>query len=171
MEEKFTFFWRGPFSQWATSYFVADGVHYNCCEQYMMAQKAIMFEGPEWFKSGVDGDLELTTLGKIMLSVSPSEQKKLGRQVKNFDEGRWNTAARDVVFKGNLAKFSQNLNFQQRLFETCGTTLVEASPLDKIWGIGLAEDDPRACNRAEWLGTNWLGEVLTNVREQLMNKR
>lgn len=166
--EKFTFFWKGPFSQWAQSYFEVDGVHYNCCEQFMMAQKAIMFEGPAWSIIGPSGNRELTTLGRIMTIMLPSEQKKLGRLVKNFDVTRWNEVAKSIVYKGNYAKFSQNPNFKKAIFETTGTTLVEASPLDKIWGIGLSEEDERAKDRSHWLGTNWLGEVLTQVRDDLM---
>jgi len=157
MEEKFTFFWSGPFSQWAASRFVIDGVEYNTAEQYMMAQKAVTF-----------GDDE--SLKKIMKSKSPKEQKALGRKVKNFVADKWNAVAKKAVYDANYAKFSQNKDLQKVLFATAGTTLVEASPLDRIWGIGLKETDPRAQNRETWNGTNWLGEVLTQVRDDLMAK-
>jgi len=169
MQEKFTFFWDGSFSQWATSYFTVNGIHYNCCEQYMMANKAILFEGPEWFCANKDGDLELTTLGKIMFSNSPHEQKELGKKVKNFNEKKWAEVRKSIVYDGNLAKYSQNNSFKFLLFKTAGTTLVEASPRDRIWGIGLSKNDSRALNRELWLGLNLLGEVLTQVREDLMN--
>jgi len=153
--EKFTFFWSGPFSQWHPSPFVRTSVWYSHAEQYMMAKKAMMF-----------GDMEAH--GRIMCAVDPADQKRYGRQVKDFDEEKWKEAARDIVFRGNYAKFTQNQNLKALLMATKGTTLVEASPHDKIWGIGLKKDDPRALKRETWLGTNWLGETLTKVREAII---
>jgi ribA/ribD-fused uncharacterized protein len=153
-EEKFTFFWRGPFSQWYRSDFTVDGQKYNCAEQYMMAMKAQLF-----------GDLH--AYSNIMKASTPRDQKRWGREVKYFVKGTWEAIARDIVFRGNLEKFSQNAALQDTLFQTRGTTLVEASPYDTIWGIGLAADDPKAQRRDYWRGKNWLGEVLTAVREQL----
>ena len=155
--ETFTFFWKekeknGEHSQWYPSPFVIEGVQYNRAEQYMMAEKARMFQ-------------DLVALGKILTSNSPHDQKKYGRGVKGFDANKWNAVVKEIVYAGNYAKYSQNLELKKRLLDTTGTTLVEASPLDKIWGIGLAEDDPRAHRRETWLGTNWLGEVLTRLRE------
>jgi ribA/ribD-fused uncharacterized protein len=152
MSEKFTFFWSGPFSQWHRCKFTVDGVEYNCAEQYMMHQKALFF-----------GDKE--TAKKILETTSPKAQKALGRQVTPFDQGKWEGVARDVVLRGNLAKFKQNPDLLEKLLATKGTTLVEASPYDKIWGIGLKEDDPKAQDRATWRGKNWLGQVLTAARE------
>lgn len=149
--EKFTFFWYGPFSQWYLSPMVVDGIPYNCCEQYMMASKAILFN-------------DLDTCQQIMDAEEPRIQKKLGRQVNNFDVKIWNSVAKEIVKKGNLAKFSQNTELKKLLLNTEGT-LVEASPYDKIWGIGLGENDPKSLNRTTWEGTNWLGEILTEVRE------
>lgn len=154
MDEKFTFFWDGPFSQWHDSPFEINGVKYNCCEQYMMAEKARLF-----------GDKEAEDL--IMSSSSPREQKAIGRTVANFNENQWNKVCKEIVHRGNLAKFTQNLDLQKVLFATKGTTIVEASPYDKIWGIGLHESDPRAKDRSTWQGKNWLGEVLTQVREEI----
>ena len=154
-QEKFTCFWNGPFSQWCDAEFEVDGIKYNCAEQYMMAEKARLFEDQD-------------TLEKIMASKFPREQKKLGRAVKNFDEDKWNNVAKDVVYKGSYAKFTQNKRLMDRLIETKGTTLVEASPYDRIWGIGLGEFDPNAYDRSKWQGKNWLGEVLTKLREDLL---
>ena len=75
------------------------------------------------------------------------------------------------MFQGNYAKFTQNPDLLKTLIDTIGTTLVEASPYDKVWGIGLAEDDPKALNRETWEGTNWLGEVLTDLRTYLYYDR
>ena len=153
--EKFTLFWDGPFSQWHPSPFEIDGITYNCAEQYMMAEKARLF-----------GDTKREQV--ILEAVSPYLQKKLGRQVENFDEDKWNAVCKDVVRRGTVAKFSQNEDLKKALFATAGTTLVEASPYDKIWGIGLGSNDPRAQDRSQWRGTNWLGEIITEVREEMM---
>jgi ribA/ribD-fused uncharacterized protein len=149
----FTFFWSGPFSQWHRSGFTIDGIEYNCAEQFMMAEKARMF-----------GDQDALT--NIMKATHPKDQKAFGRTVKNFDKTKWNKVAKDIVYKGNMAKFKQNPKLKTILLETQGT-LVEASPKDTVWGIGLDEKDPRAQNPEQWLGTNWLGEVLTKVRNDL----
>lgn len=152
MEEKFTFFWNGTFSQWTTSPFMENEIEFNCAEQYMMYHKAKFFEDDE-------------IAAKIMNTKSPKEQKALGRQVKGFDKEKWEKVAKKIVYKGNYLKYSQNPEFHIELMETSGTTLVEASPYDTIWGIGLAEDAPEASDRAKWKGKNWLGEILTVLRE------
>jgi ribA/ribD-fused uncharacterized protein len=105
-----------------------------------------------------------------MSTTDPREQKKIGREVKNFDKKKWDQKVKDIVFRGNMAKFTQNEDLKKKLLATAGTTLVEASPHDKIWGIGLAETDPKAQKRETWLGTNWLGEVLTEVREAIIEE-
>ena len=159
--ETFTFFWDGPFSQWHPSTFRLDGDRYNCAEQFMMAEKARYF---------MDDD----ALSAIMRADHPRDQKQIGRRISGFDESEWQHTESNgkpycwnIVFRGNIAKFSQNPKLRATLMRTVGTTLVEASPLDTIWGIGLAADDSRAHERATWQGTNWLGEVLSAVREQL----
>lgn len=157
VQERFFLFWGGPFSQWCSSAFKVNGIQYNCAEQYMMAEKARLF-----------GDKRLLAL--IMASNDPSEQKSLGRQVADFDTKRWNKVARDIVYTGNYAKFTQNPDLKEFLLATQGTTIVEASPYDTIWGIGLDEDDPRAQDRSQWRGTNWLGEVIMRVRDTLMQE-
>ncbi len=161
-DERFTFFWNGPFSQWDESDFELDGIEYGCAEKYMMAEKARLFEDEE-------------TLEMIMDTDDPRQQKKLGRLVDGFDLKVWqdeddNYMPRcwNIVWRGNMAKFSQNLGLLQQLLATKGTALAEASPYDRIWGIGLAEGDPGCHYREAWRGRNYLGEVLTNVREQLV---
>ncbi len=159
--ERFTLFWDGPFSQWYPSEFELDDVLYNCAEQFMMAQKARLFKDEE-------------TLEMILEAETPRVQKRLGRVVDGFDPFVWEEEQDDgmpycwhVVRRGNLAKFTQNEHLLSALMATQGTTLVEASPDDPIWGIGLSEDDPRAHDRQSWQGRNWLGEVLTDLREYL----
>ena len=152
--EKYVFFWNGVFSQWYPSKFVIEGVEYNCCEQYMMSQKALLFN-----------DLEINKM--IMYSKSPDEQKGFGRRVKGFDKDKWEAVCREIVFDANMAKFSQNPKMLEELMDTKDLEIVEASPYDKIWGIGLHETDPKALDKSQWQGTNWLGEAIMSVREKL----
>lgn len=156
--KKYTFFWGGPFSQWAPSEILIDGVKYNCCEQYMMAQKALLFK-------------DIESHDAIMKASHPSDQKALGRKVKNFNKETWEQIAKSVVYRANQAKFTQHKHYYDDLMATGDTLLVEASPEDKIWGIGLAESDPRVHDESQWQGTNWLGEVITDVREDLKNEK
>jgi ribA/ribD-fused uncharacterized protein len=151
---KFHFFWMGPFSQWAMRDMVIDGVEYNCCEQYMMSEKARLFK-------------DEYALKEILKSDDPKEQKAWGRQVKGFVKDEWEAIARDVVYKANYAKFTQHPNLKDILMATGDKVIVEASPEDCIWGIGLRASDSRAQDPKKWRGTNWLGEALMQVREQL----
>lgn len=155
-QEQFTFFWKSqsPFSNWYLSDFTLDGITFNCNEQYMMYQKALLFNDQE-------------IADKILKTKSPTRHKQLGRKVKNFDDKIWNKNCQNIVYTGLKAKFSQNDELLKKLKETDGTTLVEASPYDKIWGIGMKMTDKRAQNRSTWLGKNLLGELLTKVREDL----
>lgn len=155
MNKEYTFFWSGPFSQWYPSKFTVDGRTFNCAEQFMMYHKAIYF-----------GDTEIAE--QVMKTTSPKEQKKLGRQVKKFDAEKWNEVAKAFVYTGNMEKFKQNPHLQDILVATEGTTLVEASPFDKIWGIGLNEEDALNTPASKWPGTNWLGEVLTSLRDNII---
>jgi ribA/ribD-fused uncharacterized protein len=150
----FVFFWGGWPSQWHRCQFTVDGVTYNCAEQYMMAAKAKLF-----------GDAE--TMALILASTNPRQQKALGRKVQNFDAATWDRECREAVYRGNLAKFDQNPDLRSLLLATGTKRIVEASPTDRIWGIGLAADDPRSLDPSQWRGTNWLGESLGRVRDVL----
>lgn len=157
--EKFIYFWgtkdkNGFLSNWHLSRFIIDGKMYTCVEQYMMSEKARLFGDEEVF-------------AKIMATDNPREQKALGRAVKGFDKVKWEQVAREVVYKACYAKFTQKPELEKALMATEGTTLVEASPRDPIWGVGLAESDPRILTRSTWRGLNWLGEVLTRAREEI----
>ena len=149
------FFWKGPLSQWHKEDFVVDGVTYNCAEQWMMACKAALFQDD-------------VALENILASDSPREQKKIGRGVHNFDENMWNVACLPFVFRGNIAKFTQSITLCNMLMDTEEKMLVEASPMDRIWGIGMAEDDPDVYDTSKW-GLNWLGKSLMDVRSTLIH--
>lgn len=153
----FTFFFTeaSPFSNWYPCRFVDEDVEYNCTEQHMMRGKALLFGD-----SGVAAE--------IMAAAHPREHKALGRKVKNFDDAAWKRERVRIVTAGNRAKFTQNPELLEALLATKGTTLVEASPYDKIWGIGLDAKDPRANDPTQWKGQNLLGQILTELRDELL---
>lgn len=155
--DKYTFFWRSKLGQWNMLPFNVDGVKYNCAEQYMMAQKAKLFN-----------DIESYEL--IMKEKSPRNHQALGRKIKNFDEEVWKNHREEIVYTANIAKFSQNPELLEMLLRTPDTTFVEASPYDKIWGVGLGEDDPLIDDEKNWKGLNLLGKTLTRVRDDLVEK-
>ncbi|MDY7229346.1 NADAR family protein [Hyalangium rubrum] len=158
-QRRFTFFWRSesPFSQWYPSRFVVEGKPFMCAEQYMMHGKAVLF-----------GDLEVAR--RILASESPKTHKALGRKVRGFDDQVWKRERERIVYEGNHAKFTQSDELLKALLATAGTELVEASPLDRIWGVGLSAEDPRIQDPSLWRGQNLLGKVLTRLREDLQGK-
>jgi ribA/ribD-fused uncharacterized protein len=153
----FYFFWGGPLSQWHACKFKLAGKTYNCAEQYMMAEKARLFG---------DDDAER----KIMAAKNPRMQKSLGRKVRGYSDNQWNSVCRDAVYRGNLAKFSQDEKLGKLLKTLAGLTIVEASPRDAKWGIAMHEDDPNVTDPTQWKGSNWLGLALMKVRDELLAK-
>lgn len=148
------FFWNGIYSQWHKSPFVVGGVQYNCAEQYMMAMKALCF-------------YDINALGAIMKTKNPAKQKEIGRGVQVFSSEKWNEISRLVVYRANLAKFTQNEELMNELMDTRDVLIVEASPYDKIWGIGISPTDPARFDTEKWQGTNWLGEAIMQVRNDI----
>ena len=104
---------------------------------------------------------------KILATRKPGAAKALGRQIEGFKADVWDKNKYDIVVQGNLQKFSQNDNLRTFLVNTGKRVLVEASPVDKIWGIGLAQDNPKSENPLEWKGQNLLGFALMSVRDIL----
>lgn len=141
-------------SQWWPATFEVERVRYASAEQFMMAGKAALF-----------GDQQASEL--ILRAKGPQQVKSLGRQVRGFDEQRWSEHRYSLVITGNLAKFRQNPDLRAYLLGTGDRVLVEASPADRIWGIGLSRDDPRAAKPSLWRGMNLLGFALMEVRERL----
>ncbi len=149
---------KSCFSQWFGAKFEIDGIKYPTAEHYMMASKARLFN---------DLDAEQS----ILKSKQPKDAQRLGRGVRGFDEKVWKEHRFELVVSGNLAKFSQNEPFQDFLLNTKTRVIVEASPDDRIWGIGLATDNPDAKNPRRWLGLNLLGFALMEVRERLLDRQ
>ncbi|MGE8063905.1 NADAR family protein [Pseudomonas sp. NPDC089569] len=146
---------KDQFSNWFISEFVVKGVRFNCVEQFMMYCKAKLF-----------GD-ELTA-DKIMRAAHPRDQKALGRSVAGYNDAAWCERRGRIVAHGCYAKFSQSPVLRDALLATGTTVLVEASPYDRIWGVGLGEHDPRVLDPRQWKGKNLLGVALTEAREKLV---
>jgi ribA/ribD-fused uncharacterized protein len=149
-------FWQDKdiYSNFYPSPFTVDGKFFQCSEQYFMYCKAVYFN-------------DHTTAAEIMAEPVPLKCKKLGRRVKNYDESAWDKVRELYMFDACFNKFRQNQVIKEQLLATGSRLLVEASPFDKIWGIGLAEDNDDALDTAKWRGSNLLGKVLMDVREKL----
>ena len=165
---KYVFFWghksnvRGDItkacsSQWWPCRFTVKDEIFVSAEHWMMAEKARLFKADDIRK-------------KILSTKKPGAAKALGRQILDFDAEVWDENKYDIVVKGNFHKFSQNPKLKQFLIGTGKRVLVEASPVDKIWGIGLAQDDKHSSNPLMWKGQNLLGFALMSTRDLLIQK-
>ena len=142
------------FSQWYPSPFEVEGITYPTAEHWMMAEKARLFD-------------DAARLASILAAGTPDAAKKFGRKVSPFDAAKWDARRFEAVVEGNLHKFGQHPDLRDFLVSTGEKVLVEASPYDKIWGIGLGENDPKATSALTWRGLNLLGFALMEVRDQL----
>jgi ribA/ribD-fused uncharacterized protein len=158
----FLFFWghqpakdgiitKSCFSQWWMASFENDGKLYLTAEHFMMARKAALF-----------GDTEIEE--QILGTKSPKDVKALGRKINNFNNDIWNEHKYEIVKEGNFFKFGQNEELREFLVGTKSKVIVEASPVDPIWGIGMSENDPDAQSPELWKGENLLGFALMEVR-------
>ncbi|WP_459195698.1 NADAR family protein [Wukongibacter baidiensis] len=145
---------KSCFSQWWMSDFSTGLNTYCCMEQYMMAEKARLF-----------GDKEIEE--KIMECRDQKNIKELGRKVRNFDGEIWNKIKYSIILNGNYNKFIQNDDLREFLISTGDKIIVEASPYDKVWGIGMLSSDEGVENPNNWRGENLLGFGLMEVREEL----
>ena len=145
-------------SQWFPAAFSIDAVRYPTAEHYMMASKARLFD-------------DTAILNEILAAANPDMAKRLGRKVKNYDEEVWIAHRFQIVVDANYAKFSQHEKMADFLLKTGKCILVEASPVDRIWGIGLSRQDPDSQNPGKWQGLNLLGFALMEVREKLTSER
>ncbi len=162
---KYLFFWghtpkqkdvvdKSCFSQWFPAAFAVAGDTYATAEHWMMAEKARLFGNDEVRR-------------RILAARHPDEAKKLGRQVTGFDPAVWDAQKVELVVMGNYHKFSQHPALRDYLLTTGERVLVEASPVDAIWGIKLAASHPDAMQPGRWPGENLLGFALMEVRDQL----
>lgn len=162
-EKKYLFFWghtekgdevtKACLSQWYPSYMVIDNYHYWNVEQYLMAEKARTFADEE-------------ALSKIRQTQDPKDIKALGRQVKGYVDEVWVAKRREIALRANTVKFRTIPQLRKFLYETGDAVLVEASPYDRVWGIGYNQDEAPRIPEERW-GENLLGQVLMEVREHL----
>lgn len=145
---------NGYLSNWYMSGFACDDVSFSSMEQYMMYQKSITFNDYDIAKD-------------IMETDDVAQIKALGRKVHNYSDVIWNGMRQIIIYKGLLAKFQQNMDLKQMLFETGDSIIAECAVRDTIWGIGLSMKDPKRFNMNEWKGTNLLGFALMAVRKEL----
>lgn len=164
--DKYVFFfgYEGPepentFQQWYPSEFFDESavskdllLKFPTAEHYMMYHKAMLMNDDE-------------VAMKILSCETPAEAKTFGREVRNFDQDKWDAACDDIVEKGNFLKFEQNEDCQKALLGTGSRTIVEASPNDKIWGIGFTAETAEG-KESDW-GQNRLGKALEKVRKRL----
>jgi ribA/ribD-fused uncharacterized protein len=142
-------------SQWFPAPFEIEETKYLTAEHFMMAEKARLFK-------------DEAMLHEILKCQSPAEAKAYGRRVQNFDPEIWKKNSTAVVVKANRAKFTQNEGFTEWLIDTAPKILVEASPRDRIWGIGMGKNNLAASDPKQWRGQNLLGFALTRVRDSLL---
>jgi len=150
------YFWGRIFSQWHKLGFYDEELkqRFNCAEQYMMYKKALLF-GDEYIAE------------QIITTADPREQKALGRKIKRFEPSLWDSHRFDIVVDGNMLKFGKHPIAKNILLKTKNMILVEASPHDKIWGVGLHWNDDLILDEKNWKGHNLLGKALMRVRELL----
>lgn len=134
--------------------FEHDGVRYETAEHFMMAGKARLFRDDEM-------------LAQILASRTPAEAKALGRSVRDYDDVAWGRARWQIVVEGNVGKFGAHDDLRAFLLGTGERVLVEASPRDRIWGIGMGASNPDAQHPARWRGQNLLGFALMEARARL----
>jgi ribA/ribD-fused uncharacterized protein len=162
---KFLFFWGhqpqrdgspgpGCLSQWWPSPFEVDGRRFATAEHFMMWSKAMLF-GDE------------ACAAEILEVDHPNLAKALGRKVKPFDVATWERERLGIVVAGSIAKFSQHADLKTYLLGTGNRVLVEASPRDRVWGIGMGASNPDATDPARWRGLNLLGFALMRARLEL----
>ncbi len=155
--DRYVFFYGSVYSQWASVPMKINNIKYCTAEQYMMAEKARLFK-------------DKNALKMIMVTSNPSIQKSWGKKVRNFDKNKWEIKAKNIVFEGNYAKFTQNPSLKDQLLSTGNKIIVEASPYDCIWGIGLDIQDNRILDPQKWRGTNWLGDAIMKVRTAIQKE-
>ena len=148
---------NGYLSNWYPSHFELDETRYSCVLQYLMQQKALMF-----------GDRNCAE--QIMKTEDPAEMRKLGHNVSGYDNTIWTGARQTVAFRALKAKFSQNAILRERLLATGDAVLANCAAKDRIWGNGLAMDNPKRLDIPSWLGQNLLGFTLMLVRDDMRER-
>ena len=152
------YFWNGIYSQWSKSSFTEDGIDFPNAEFYMMYHKASVFES-------LDIQAEM-----IKVKNNPKAVKALGRKIKNFSDSKWDAHKLEIVEQASYLKFTQNPKLLKQLLAEQHLELVEASPVDKVWGIGLHYDNDKVLDKSNWKGQNLLGKCIMKARTKIINE-
>jgi ribA/ribD-fused uncharacterized protein len=144
----------GEFSNWFPCRFSDGQIIFSNTEQYMMYHKALLFK-------------DKTMADMILKTSSPKLCKQYGRRVENFNNDVWLENCERIVTNGCYLKFSQNEELKQLLLSTGNKMLVEDSPYDKIWGIGMQHTEACKTPMEHWKGENKLGKCLMEVRNSI----
>ena len=146
------YFYGGPLSNWYPSEFNdRKGIHFPTAEHAFMYYKALLFK-------------DTITANKILSAPTPIQAKALGRQFSNYNDIVWGFNRMECMKAVLYLKFA-NVTLKAFLLDTGSKQIVEASPYDMIWGVGLGENDPAILNAANWKGQNLLGKLLMIVRD------
>ena len=148
------YFLRGVLSNFEKCYIKYKGHLFATTEQAFMWEKAVFFNDHE-------------SASKILKEENPAKAKKLGREVKNFDDSKWSEVCYEIMYKINYEKYSQNTRLKNILLNTGDKMIIEANPRDTRWAIGLSAEDDRVLDESQWQGENLLGKVLMQVRQEL----
>lgn len=161
---KFAFFYTEWPSNFCKTHFKWNA--FNEEHDFFCTEQAFMWAKAKFFK---DEDIAKRILAE---EIEPMVCKSLGRQVANYDDKAWDKVRYEMMLKPNIERFWQDLVLQKKIINPKfdGLTFVEASPIDKIWGIGLKMDDPRIDDERNWLGKNLLGKVITEARVEILNR-
>ena len=157
-ETDIVYFWRqsevpyGVFSNWAITPFKENNIEFQSTEHYLMFHKAVLMA-------------DAVMANAIVKAATPKRAKELGRQVRNWDEEKWEKHREQIMYDGILLKCRAHPDIAKLLLETGSKVIAEASPYDKIWGIGLRAE--MAMMKKKFNGLNLLGKALMNVRSTL----
>lgn len=162
--DRYVFFWKAYIANWSiTPHGLKTVIHDQevnvpTSEHLFMAFKADFFK-------------DYVTLNKIINCKTPKEAKDFGREVKNYNNEEWNKVRFDMMYKALSIRFDQDEKFKDQLLNRFGNRqFVEASPFDRIWGVGLDEKDPLIEDSENWQGTNLLGKCLDKLKFERTKK-
>lgn len=157
--DDYIFFYKDWLSNYQRTYFEYKDHEFTSTEQAFMYMKAMFFQD---YESAIN----------ILDSKTPNDARLLGRKVKGYDDKKWSEVRYKIFYDLNLIKYTTDRKLQQMLLDSKfdGKIFVEASPIDRIWGIGISEDKDPEYKEHEW-GRNFLGKIITNIRNRIINDK
>lgn len=157
--DDYIFFYKDWLSNFQRTYFEYKDHEFTSTEQAFMYMKAMFFQD---YESAIN----------ILDSKTPNDARLLGRKVKGYDDKKWSEVRYKIFYDLNLIKYTTDMKLQRMLLDPKfdGKIFVEASPIDRIWGIGISEDKDPEYKEHEW-GRNFLGKIITNIRNRIINDK